>query len=71
MRRFLYSKWFFFLLAVVCMVDLMAGLSHYMWGTTALAVIAVALDAVAAGLALWMFADLHARRPKDGDHTRG
>lgn len=73
MRSFLYSKWFFLMLAVVCVVDLFADWGERVLGWTALHVMAVSLDAVAAALALWMFGDLHRRRPRreDGDHTAG
>ena len=71
MRRFLYSKWFFLLLATVCIVDFIADAGEFVWGRTPLNLIAITLDAVAAGLASWMFADLHRRRPKDGDDTGG
>ena len=71
MRKFLYSKWFFLMLAAVCVVDLVADWGERVWGWRVLHVIAVSLDAVAAAMALWMFADLHSRRPKDGDHTGG
>lgn len=71
MRRFLYSKWFFLLLAAVCLVDLVADAGEFVWGRTPLNLVAIFLDTVAASLTIWMFADLHKRRPKDGDHTRG
>ena len=71
MRRFLYGKWFFFLLAVVCLLDLVVDWSSHVWGWTDLDLLVIPLDAVAASLALWMFVDLHKRRPKNGDHTGG
>ncbi len=73
MRSFLYSKWFFLMLALVCLVDMAADWSDRLWAFRPLHVAAVSLDAVAAALALWMFADLHRRRPrrKNGDDTRG
>jgi hypothetical protein len=33
MRRFLYSKWFFLLLAAVCAFDLAADVGEEIWGT--------------------------------------
>jgi hypothetical protein len=73
MKRFLYSKWFFLMLAAVCVLDMVADWGERVWGWRALHLTAVALDAVAAGLALWMFGDLHKRRPrrKHGDDTGG
>lgn len=73
MRSFLYSKWFFLMLAVVCVVDVFADLGARAWGWRALVAVAVSLDVVAAALALWMFADLHSRRPrrKHGDNFGG
>jgi hypothetical protein len=70
MRRFLYSKWFFLLLAIVCATDLAADLSEEIWGYTPLNSIAIGLDLVAVILSAWIFTDLHIRRPKHGDDTR-
>lgn len=71
MRKFLYSKWFFLVLAIVCVLDLLADLAELAWGWEWAYVIIIPLDIVAASLALWVFADLHRRRPKHGDHTGG
>jgi len=71
MRRFLYSKWFYGLLAVVCILDLIADLGEHIWGWTDLNILAIALDAVAVALSVWIFTDLHGRRPRNGDDTRG
>ena len=71
MRRFLYSKWFYGLLAVVCILDLIADLGEHIWGWTDLNILAIALDAIAVALSVWLFTDLHRRRPRNGDHTRG
>jgi hypothetical protein len=73
MRKFLYSKWFFLVLAVVCLADLVADVGVRMRGWWFLNWLVIPLDAVAAALALWVFVDLHKRRPrrKHGDDTRG
>jgi uncharacterized protein YqgC (DUF456 family) len=65
-RRFLYSKWFYLVLAIVCIVDLLADLGEHIWGWTDLNLVALAMDTIAAGLVLWIFLDLHLRRPKGG-----
>ncbi len=70
MRKFLYSRWFFFALAVVCAVDLIADLGESVWGWSDLNLIAVAMDVIAAALALWIFVDLQRRRPKYGGDSR-
>jgi hypothetical protein len=64
--RFLYSKWFFGLLAILCTVDLVADVGEHIWGWTALNVLAITMDAAAALLSIWIFGDLHRRRPKHG-----
>jgi hypothetical protein len=69
-RRFLYSKWFFLVLALVILIDLGTDVADELWGWTILNKVSIALDLAAAGLALWIFGDLHSRRPKR-DHTRG
>jgi hypothetical protein len=69
-RAFLYSKWFFGLLAVVCLIDLAADCSERIWGWTDINWLAIAMDTIAAALAIWIFADLHGRRPKNGGGTR-
>ncbi len=71
MRRLLYSKWFFFILAVVCAFDLIADVGEHIWGWGFLNIVAIAMDAIALSLSGWIFADLHARRPDRGDDTRG
>ncbi len=70
MRKFLYSRWFFFWLAIVCVVDLVADLSEDVWGWTDLNIVSIAMDVIAAGLALWTFVDLQRRKPKDGGDSR-
>jgi hypothetical protein len=71
MRKFLYSKWFYGLLAAVCILDLVADLGEHLWGWTDLNILAIALDLIAVSLTVWIFADLHRRRPRDGDRTGG
>jgi hypothetical protein len=71
MRRFLYSKWFFFILAVVCAVDLFADVGEQIWGRGFLNIVAIGLDCFAVFLSGWIFVDLHARRPRNGNDTRG
>ena len=46
MRRFLYSKWFFLLLATVCAIDLAADLGKEIWGHNFLNSIAVGMDSL-------------------------
>ena len=71
MIRLLYNKWFFFILAVVCAVDLIADVGEQIWGRGFMNVVAIAMDAIAVSLSAWIFADLHSRRPNRGDDTRG
>lgn len=69
MRRFLYSRWFFFFLAVVCLIDLLVRSSELVWDWTVPIVAAIAMDAIAAALALWVFIDLQSRKPKTNGHN--
>jgi hypothetical protein len=71
MRRLLYSKWFFLVLALVCSVDLLADVGEQMWGRGLLNGVAIAMDVMALSLSTWIFVDLHVRRPKNGNNTRG
>jgi hypothetical protein len=50
----------------VCVVDLIADLGETAWGWTDLNMVAIAMDAVAAGMALWIFIDLQRRKPQHG-----
>jgi hypothetical protein len=70
MRTFLYSKWFFLVLAAVCAIDLLADLGEHIWGPNVLNIVAIAMDAIALSLSAWIFTDLHVRRPRRGDDTR-
>ena len=56
MRRFLYSKWFFLILAVVCAVDLFADVAEEIWGRGFLNIIAFGLDCFVVLLSGWIFA---------------
>ena len=69
MRRFLYSKWFFLLLVIVCAIDLAADLGENVWGHNILNNVAIVADSIALVLAAWIFVDLHTRRPRRGDDT--
>jgi hypothetical protein len=70
MRRFLYSQWFFLFLAIVCLLDVVADVIGVVTGWPIILKLSFAPDLLAAFLALWMFFDLHRRRPgKNGDHT--
>jgi hypothetical protein len=70
MRRFLYDKWFFLTWAIVCAVDLTADMAEGIWGTGFLNMVAVAMGFIALSLSMWIFTDLHVRRPRSGNHTR-
>jgi hypothetical protein len=69
MRRFLYSKWFFLTLAIVCGIDLFTDVADEIWGWSILNKVSIVADIGAVSLSLWIFRDLHSRRPK-GDDTR-
>jgi hypothetical protein len=69
MRKLLYSKWFFLILAAVCSIDLLADLGERIWGRSVLSAVAIVGDSVALSLSAWIFTDLHMRRPRDGDNT--
>ena len=70
MRRFLYSRWFFLFLMAVCMIDLIVDVGESVWGWNELNFVAIAMDAVAVGMTLWIFTDLQRRRPKHGGDSR-
>jgi hypothetical protein len=70
MRKFLYSRWFFLFLAIVCVIDLAADIGESIWGWDPLNSIAIGMDLIAAGMSLWIFADLQQRRPKHGGNSR-
>ena len=64
MRKFLYSKWFFGFLALVCTLDLITDFAadYFGWGT--LRWVTIPLEIIAVCLSVTMFLDLH-RRIKD------
>lgn len=66
-RNFLYSRWFFLFLAVVCAIDLIADVGEIVWGWNALNFVAITMDVIAVGMASWIFIDLQRRKPKHGD----
>jgi hypothetical protein len=66
LHGFLYSRWFFLFLAIVCVLDLVADVGETIWGWSALNYVSIALDAIIVGMALWIFTDLQRRRPKNG-----
>jgi hypothetical protein len=66
LRRFLYSKWFFGCLVFVSLLDITADVSEQFWGWSGINIIAIGIDCVVAGLSVWIFTDLHRRRPKNG-----
>jgi hypothetical protein len=70
MRRFLYSKWFFGFLALVCLADMAGDFGVEYWGWKALNPVHLSLDIAAVGMSLWMFIDLHVRAPKHGRDPR-
>jgi hypothetical protein len=70
MRKFLYSKWFFLVLAVVCAVNLMADAAEELWNWSLPNKVAIAMDILALALSLWIFGDLHSRRPGRGNDSR-
>lgn len=68
MKRFLYSRWFFLFLSVVCILDLFTDVGEQIWGWDFLNYISILLDAIAAAMTLWIFIDIQRRRPRNGDH---
>ena len=70
MRKFLYSRWFFLFLALVCLADVGVDSIAAQYDSRLLLTISFVPNLVAAVMALWLFLDLHRRRPrKDGDHS--
>jgi len=70
MGKFLYSRWFFLFLAVVCVIDLLTDIAQDLWGWSGLNHLSIALDIIILVLALWIFFDLQKRRPRNGGHSR-
>ena len=54
----------------VCMIDLIVDVGESVWGWNELNFVAIAMDAVAVGMTLWIFTDLQRRRPKHGGDSR-
>jgi len=71
MRKFLYSKWFFGFLALVCLLDLISDAAADLFGWTALHQVTIALEIISVCLASAMFVDLHRRMRVNGRDPRG
>jgi hypothetical protein len=72
MRKFLYSKWFFGLLAFVCILDLISDALADLLGWRGLRRVTIGLEIIAVYLTVAMFLDLHRRRivnGRDGHHS--
>ena len=70
LRGFLYSRWFFLFLAIAGVIDLVADVGENIWGWSGLNYLSIAMDVIVVLLALWIFADLQRRKPKDGSAGR-
>jgi hypothetical protein len=70
MRSFLYSRWFFLFLAIVCIVDLASDVGESVWGWSDLNYVSITADVISVALTLWIFIDLQIRRPKHGGDSR-
>jgi len=71
MRKFLYSKWFFGFLAVVCALDLISDAAADFLGWRILRGVTMGLELIAVCLAVAMFLDLHRRMKSNGHDPRG
>ena len=71
MRKFLYSKWFFGFLALVCILDLISDAAADFWEWSALHEVTIGLEVISVYLAVTMFVDLHRRMKGDGRNPRG
>jgi hypothetical protein len=71
MRKFLYSKWFFGFLALVCTLDLISDAAAEFWGWGALHGVTIGLEFISVYLTVVMFVDLHRRMKVDGRDSRG
>jgi hypothetical protein len=71
MRKFLYSKWFFAFLALVCTLDLISDAAADFLGWGKLHVVTIVLEIVSAYLAIIMFVDLNRRMKVNGRNPRG
>jgi hypothetical protein len=61
MRKFLYSKWFFAFLALVCILDLISDAAADFLGLGRLHDVTIVLEIVSVYLTIAMFVDLHRR----------
>jgi hypothetical protein len=71
MRQFLYSKWFFGILGLVCAFNLAIEIVDYVDGCSRMSGVAIPMDLVAVLLTGWMFLDLRDRHPKYGGNSSG
>ena len=71
MRKFLYSKWFFGFLALVCILDLISDAAEDFWGWRALHEVTIGLEVISVYLTVTMFVDLHRRMKVNGRDPRG
>jgi hypothetical protein len=67
MRRFLYSRWFFAFLALVCLLDAVTDILEQTWGWGMLNYVAILLDITAVLMSGALFLDLQKRRPPEND----
>ena len=71
MRTFLYSKWFFGFLALVCTLDLISDAAANAFGWDALHEVTIGLELIPVYLTVAMFLDLHRRMKVNGRDPRG
>ena len=71
MRKFLYSKWFFGFLAIVCILDLISDAAADFWGWRSLHNVTIGLEVISVYLTVVMFIDLHRRMKVNGRDPRG
>jgi hypothetical protein len=71
MRKFLYSKWFFAFLALVCILDLISDAAADYLGWAGLRDVTIVLEVISAYLAIAMFIDLNRRMKVNGRNPRG
>lgn len=72
LRQLLFSKWFFGLLVVVLLLDMISDIAEHLHPQyyQFLNYISLAFDVIGLILVLWMFIDLSRRRPADGNDPR-
>ena len=71
MRKFLYSKWFFGFLALVCALDLISDAAADFFGWKALHNVTIGLEIISVYLTMSMFFDLQRRMKVNGRDPRG